>query len=81
MAPKDQPTRVRRERRRGKVVTVVGGLDPGSTDLSALLKGFKARHGAGGTVVADGFELQGDHREAVIEALRAMGYPAKAAGG
>lgn len=79
--PKDQPVRVRREKRRGKVVTVVGGLDPGSSDLAAMLKGFKGRLGAGGTVLDDGFEVQGDHRDALVEALKAMGYPAKAAGG
>lgn len=78
---KDQPARVRREKRRGKVVTVVSGLDPGASDLAAMLKGFKARLGAGGTVLGDGFEVQGDHRDAMVEALKAMGYPAKAAGG
>lgn len=79
--PKDQPARVRREKRRGKMVTVVSGLDAAATDLPALLKRFRTALGTGGTVVEDGFELQGDHRDRVLATLREMGYPAKAAGG
>ena len=79
--PADQPARVRRERRRGKWVTVVYQLDPAASDLPALLKALKAACAAGGTVTADGLELQGDHRERVLAALLERGYPAKAAGG
>jgi translation initiation factor 1 len=79
--PKDQRARVRRERRRGKFVTVVYGLDPRASDRAGLLKSLQTRFGAGGTVTDDGFELQGDHRDAVLAVLQQMGYPAKAAGG
>lgn len=79
--PADQDARVRREKRRGKWVTVVTGLDASATDLKALAKKLKAACSAGGSVTDDGVEVQGDHRDKVVEALRAMGYPAKAAGG
>lgn len=79
--PKDQPARVRRERRNGKMVTVIAGLDPAATDLPALLKQLRSKFGAGGTVSDDELELQGDHRDKLIELLKAQGYPAKAAGG
>ena len=79
--PRDQPARVLREKRRGKWNTVVSGLDPAASDLAAMLKGFKTSLGVGGTVRADGFELQGDVRDRLVEALRAAGYPAKPAGG
>ncbi|MEX2213546.1 MAG: translation initiation factor [Phycisphaeraceae bacterium] len=79
--PKDQDARVRREQRRGKFVTVVTGLDPKATDLAALLKQCRKQYATGGGLREDGFELQGDHRERMVESLRAMGYPAKAAGG
>jgi translation initiation factor 1 len=79
---KDQPARVRRERRAGgKWVTVVDGLDPRATDLAALLKRLKAACAAGGGVTESGVEIQGDHRERVVTLLKEMGYPAKAAGG
>ena len=80
--PKDQPARVSRERRGGgKTVTVVTGLDPKATDAAEMLKRFKAELGTGGTVADGRIELQGDHREKVLAALKALGYPAKASGG
>ncbi len=82
LPPSQQQARVRRERRGGgKIVTIVSGLDPKATDLPGLLKQFKAAVAAGGAVHADGVEVQGDHRDKLVELLRAMGYPAKAAGG
>ena len=78
---KDQPARVLREKRRGKWTTVVSGLDPQASDLPAMLKQFKTTLGVGGTVREDGFELQGDVRDRLVEELKKAGYPAKAAGG
>lgn len=84
--PADQPVRVRREKRNGKAVTVVVGFAPRSDrtdDLPALLKRFRTMLGTGGTYSkADAaIELQGDHRDKVIDHLQSLGYPAKAAGG
>ena len=81
LAPKDQPVRVQREKRRGKWTTVVYGLDASANDLSKMLKGFKSRFGAGGKVTDDGFEIQGDHRDTIIDELKSRGFPAKASGG
>lgn len=79
--PQDQAARVHREKRRGKWVTVVTGLDPQASDLKALAKTIKATCSAGGSVTADGVEVQGDHRDRVVQMLKSMGYPAKPAGG
>ena len=79
--PQSQAARVRREKRGGKVVTVISGLDPVASDLSALLKQFRTSCGAGGIVKDGTIEIQGDHRAALIDCLRTLGYPAKAAGG
>lgn len=76
--------RVRRERRGGKVVTVVAGLAPRSEktdDLPALLKQLKAKLGTGGAISGEGMELQGDHRDKMVEFFKGLGYPAKSAGG
>lgn len=62
-------------------MTVVYQLDPSATDLPALSKRLKNACAAGGSVTADGVEVQGDHRDAVVEVLKSMGYPAKPAGG
>ena len=79
--PADQPARVRREKRRGKWVTVVSGLDPAAGDRAGLLKRAKARCSAGGTTTDDGFEVQGDHCDTLLAMLKDDGYPAKRAGG
>ena len=79
--PADQDARVRREKRRGKYVTVVTGLNPSATDLKALTKALKAKCATGGTTTADGLELQGDHRDKLVAVLKEKGYSAKPAGG
>lgn len=79
--PKDQDARVRREKRRGKWVTVVTGLDADATDLKQLAKDLKARCASGGSVTDEGVELQGDHRDTIVAHLKSLGYPAKPAGG
>lgn len=80
--PKDQPARVRREKRRGKLVTVVAGLDPRASDAAALLKELRSALGCGGTLTDDHeLELQGDHRDKLVALLIARGYPAKPSGG
>jgi translation initiation factor 1 len=82
--PRDQPVRVRREKRRGKLVTVVAGLAPRSektNDLPAMLAQLKKRFAAGGAIVDGEMELQGDHRDGVVEWFVAQGYSAKASGG
>lgn len=76
------PVRVRREKRRGKWTTVVYDLMLADADRKAMLKTLKGRCSAGGTVTADGVEIQGDHREAVVKWLKDTGYKSvKAAGG
>lgn len=81
--PADQPARVRREKRSGKIVTVIAGLDPVATDLPAMLKTFRTTLGTGGThdKAAGTLELQGDHRNRIVAELIKKGYPAKPAGG
>jgi len=81
-APKG-PVKVRREvgGRRGKTVTTVVNLpldDAGMRDLAGRLK---KRCGVGGAVKDGVIELQGDHRQVVLEILRAEGFTAVLAGG
>jgi len=77
----DQSPRVRREKRRGKWCTVIAGLDAEATDLKGLLKALRTGLGTGGGISDGDLILQGDHRDAVVDRLVAMGYKAKAAGG
>ena len=75
--------KVRRETagRRGKAVTTVSGVPLGNEELKALAGRLKKRCGVGGSAKGGVIELQGDHRDAVVEVLRADGYDVVLAGG
>ncbi|MGH2945956.1 MAG: translation initiation factor [Solirubrobacteraceae bacterium] len=77
------PVRVRRETagRRGKPVTSVSNLPLDQAGLRELAGRLKKRCGVGGTAKDGVIELQGDHREVVVETLRAEGYEVVLAGG
>lgn len=72
--PSDQRVRIRTERRRNKLVTIVEGLDPDASDLKAIVKTLRAKCGAGGTVTRDAIEVQGEQREVVAGVLASLGY-------
>lgn len=75
--------KVRRETsgRRGKTVTTVTNVPLGDDGLRDLAGRLKKRCGVGGSAKDGVIELQGDHRETVLEVLRAEGFDAVLAGG
>jgi translation initiation factor 1 len=76
--PATQTARVRVEKRpKGKVVTLVSGLDPQGNDLPGLAARLKAACGTGGTAKDDVVEIQGNHLDRVESTLRAIGYRVK----
>ncbi|MCX4148926.1 MULTISPECIES: translation initiation factor Sui1 [Paraburkholderia] len=79
----DGVVRVSRETkgRGGKSVTIVKGLALDPLALASLGKQLRTACGSGGTVKDGVIEVQGDHCERVIEALKKYGYSAKRAGG
>jgi translation initiation factor 1 len=79
----DGRVKVRRETagRRGKAVTTVSGVPVSDDELKALAGRLKKRCGVGGSAKGGVIELQGDHRDAVVEVLRAEGYDVVLAGG
>ncbi|MEA3337997.1 MAG: hypothetical protein U9R25_19075 [Chloroflexota bacterium] len=80
---RDTPVRVFRDRkgRRGKTVCVITGVMSRTKGKKALLKKLKSQLGTGGTLKGDTIEIQGDHRERIVEILNGLGFKAKAAGG
>lgn len=85
-APKqtgDGIARIRQETkgRGGKAVTVIEGLPVDPETLKAIGKKLKQRCGVGGAVKDLTIEIQGDQRTACKDALEAMGYTCKLAGG
>ncbi len=79
----DGVARVSRETkgRGGKAVTVVRGALLAEPELAQLGKELKALCGSGGTVKDGLIEVQGDHVERVVEALKKRGHTVKRAGG
>ena len=75
--------KVRRETsgRRGKAVTTVAGVPVDDEALKALAGRLKKRCGVGGSVKDGVIELQGDHRETVVEVLRGENFDVVLAGG
>jgi translation initiation factor 1 len=74
--------KMRREKRgSGREVVILEGFPKGGFDLDALARELKRRCGTGGTVRGFTIEIQGDHRDALAEALLERGFRSKRAGG
>ena len=79
----DGVVRVGRETkgRKGRGVTLVSGVPLPPEELKVLAKELKTRCGSGGTLKAGVIEIQGDHRDLLLELLRAKGWTVKRSGG
>ena len=66
-----------KEKRRGKVVTIVKPFFLDKNDLQTLVKTLKKKLGTGGTVKEDSLEFQGDIPEQVRKHLEALNYKFK----
>jgi translation initiation factor 1 len=79
------PQRVRVSRevagRGGKGVSVISGLALPGAELEVLAARLKRLCGAGGAVKDGRIEIQGDHRDRLVEELVRLGYDAKRSGG
>jgi translation initiation factor 1 len=83
LPPDQQNLRVEasRKHRKGKTVTIITGFQAKPETLATLVKQLKALCGAGGTVKENTIEIQGDHRQKLLEYLIKQGYKAKISGG
>jgi len=67
--------------RKGKGVTIIAGVPVTPEALRDLAKQLKQHCGSGGTVKDNTIEMQGDHRNFVVETLKNQGYQVKRVGG
>ena len=67
--------------RGGKTVSVISGLSLSADALRDLASDLKRHCGTGGTVKDGVIEIQGDHRDTLISALKEHGYAPKRVGG
>jgi translation initiation factor 1 len=66
------------ERRYGKAMTIVEGLDLSDSDVSDLASDLKSQLATGGTVDDGRIELQGDHTDRLPELLEDRGFSVEA---
>lgn len=80
-AQQDLRVQASRKGRKGKTVTIVTGFQAKPETLAELTKTLKAQCGAGGTAKDNQIEIQGDHRQKLVQALQNLGYKVKVSGG
>ncbi|RUM73615.1 MAG: translation initiation factor [Sulfurovum sp.] len=73
-APQAHRLYLAKEKRRGKVVTIIKPFALDKQTSQALLKAIKKRLGCGGTFKEDNLELQGDIANRVRQYLQDQGY-------
>lgn len=73
-APEKHQLHFAKEKRRGKVVTIVKPFFLDKTMLQFLLKTLKKKLGTGGTVKEDSLEFQGDIPAMLRKHLETLGY-------
>ena len=67
--------------RGGKSVTVIKNVPLDSAELALLGKQLRSACGSGGTTKEGVIEVQGDHRETVVQALEKLQFKVKRVGG
>ncbi|WP_027371247.1 translation initiation factor Sui1 [Desulfovermiculus halophilus] len=67
--------------RKGKGVSIISGLPLEGQELAGLAKRLKNKCGSGGTVKNGVIEIQGDHRNLLVEELKKEGFTVKRSGG
>jgi translation initiation factor 1 len=65
------------KRKKGKLVTVLTGLEPQPLVIAELFTRLKSACGSGGTIRDASVEIQGDHQEKICGLLEGLGYRVK----
>jgi translation initiation factor 1 len=74
---KAQTLRIITEKRANKLVTSLTGFQSNPADLEAIVGDLKKQCGAGGRVLDNAIELQGDHRAKAASYLAKKGFVIK----
>ena len=66
---------------KGKGLSIITGIPLDADGLAAMAKQLKQKCGAGGTIKDGVVEIQGDHRDMLVDELKKLGYTVKRSGG
>lgn len=72
---------IQKNKRGGKIVSVIKDLPHNPEYFKKLLKKMKSALGTGGSFKDDSLEIQGDHRDKMSEFLHKQGFKVKLSGG
>lgn len=67
--------------RKGKGVSIITGLPLEYAEMVELARELKQCLGTGGSIKEGNIEIQGDHRDILVEELAKRGFAAKKSGG
>lgn len=62
------------ERRFGKMMTIVSGLNASEMDVGELASDLKSEFACGGTISDGDIHLQGDHTDRIVSELETRGF-------
>lgn len=74
LAPQKHQLHLEKQKRRGKVVTIVKPFHLTKQDLQKVLKTLKKNIGTGGTIREDSLEFQGDIPDIIRKQLEILEY-------
>jgi len=83
LPPNQQNLRIQTTKagRKGKIVTIITGFVTSPENINQILKQLKSQCGSGGTSKENTIEIQGDHKEKILQTMIKLGYKAKISGG
>ncbi|MEM7826678.1 MAG: stress response translation initiation inhibitor YciH [Candidatus Aenigmatarchaeota archaeon] len=64
-----------KQKRYKKIITVIHGISPKNIDIKKLLKELKTELACGGTYKNNEIELQGNHKDKILDILVKHGFP------
>jgi len=78
IAKENQKIKVTTTKRKfGKTYTIIEGIDDKDIDIKDLTKKLKGKFACGGTSKGTTIELQGNHKDKIIDALVSVGFAAE----
>lgn len=77
----NEPLICKKEKRNGKINTIIEGYNGAESDFKTLSKEIKVLLGVGGSFKEESIIIQGDYRDKIMDFLKQKGFKVKRVGG